>query len=379
MKHIEFDRDAMKFGSLASRRNLIGLDQAFVDGKVCSSIPIPEDLQRRVEPLAARIVQATKVQASVMCTFGAHTIKNGLGPLLMDYMRKGWFSHLATNGAGIIHDWEFAYQGSSSEDVRENVKTGSFGTWEETGLYLNLALIVGAYEGKGYGESVGAMIANNGLDIPTTAVLEQVIQNSEQLWKRAAAIDLLDTLRHHAIPSGFFPILHKNPQYSAQAYAFQQGVSFTSHPMYGHDIIYTHNMNKGASLGRTAERDFLRFVHSVSQLEGGVYLSIGSAVMSPMIFEKALSMARNVALQEGKKIDDCTLVVVDLMEDSWDWSTGEPPKDNPAYYQRFMKTFNRMGCNVEYMCADNRLFLCALYQALQRIGSESEENQNSNR
>jgi hypothetical protein len=109
----------------------------------------------------------------------------------------------------------------------------------------------------------------------------------------------------------------------------------------------------------------------VSNLEGGVYLSVGSAVMSPMIFEKALSMARNAALQKGQDIRNCHIYVVDIQEASWDWSAGEPPMDNPAYYLRFMKTFNRMGCPLEYISADNRLFFQALYTALSKLDKEA--------
>ena len=102
-----------------------------------------------------------------MITFGAHSIKNGLAPVFLQLVRDGWVTHLATNGAGIIHDWEFAFQGKSCENVELMVRDGKFGNWEETGFYINLALNVGAYEGRGYGESVGAMIQNEGLTIPS--------------------------------------------------------------------------------------------------------------------------------------------------------------------------------------------------------------------
>jgi hypothetical protein len=103
----------------------------------------------------------------------------------------------------------------------------------------------------------------------------------------------------------------------------------------------------------------------VSHLEGGVYLSVGSAVMSPMIFEKALSMSRNVARQRGAAIEDFSIYVVDLARSAWDWvHDGEPPQDNPAYYLRFCKTFSRMGGRMSYTSADNRSFLVALVRAL---------------
>jgi hypothetical protein len=134
--------------------------------------------------------------------------------------------------------------------------------------------------------------------------------------------------------------------------------------MFGHDIIYTHRANCGAAIGRCAQRDFLEYAAGVAGLEGGVYLSVGSAVMSPMIFEKSLSMARNAA--GGKGITDCDVHVVDLQESKWDWPQGEPPLDNPAYYLRFMKTFSRMGMRAVYTQADNREFFTALYRTLKK-------------
>ena len=136
--------------------------------------------------------------------------------------------------------------------------------------------------------------------------------------------------------------------------------------MFGHDIIYAHPLNCGAAVGRTAERDFLRFARAVADLEGGVYLSVGSAVMSPMIFEKSLSMARNLAHQEDRRIERFSLFVVDLAAVSWDWQkAGEPLPEDPAYYVRYLKTFSRMGGELAYLQADNRDFLLALWRELE--------------
>jgi hypothetical protein len=134
--------------------------------------------------------------------------------------------------------------------------------------------------------------------------------------------------------------------------------------MFGHDIIYNHPMNHGASLGRCAERDFLTFAESVSRIDGGVYISIGSAVMSPMVFEKSLSMAQNTAIGRGARIENHFILVVDLAESSWDWTQGEPPEDNAAYYLRYNKTFSRMGGTMRYLQADNRDFLLTLVREL---------------
>ena len=134
--------------------------------------------------------------------------------------------------------------------------------------------------------------------------------------------------------------------------------------MIGHDIIYNHPMNRGAGLGRCAERDFLTFAESVNRIDGGVYISIGSAVMSPMIFEKSLSMAQNIAIQRGEHYDNHYMQIVDLAKSDWDWSQGEPPEENPAYYLRYNKTFSRMGGTMNYLQADNRDFLLALIRQL---------------
>ncbi|HAF85295.1 MAG TPA: hypothetical protein DCG32_02785 [Sphaerochaeta sp.] len=364
----KFDRQKMTYFPLSVRENKVSIQETSIDPHSYTR-NIPSALQEKTSIIAQQILEANKRNASVICAFGAHTIKNGAGRLLGMMAEKGWITHLATNGAAVIHDWEFAFQGASSEDVRLNVAKGMFGTWEETGLYINLALAVGSYEGLGYGSSIGSFIACGGLEIPSRKGLLSLLENGEEdltLSERSSAADLLELLTYLDIPSGFLSVSHPFAEYSAQCIAFSQGIPFTSHPMFGHDIIYTHKANRGAIVGRTAERDFLSFVGSVSNLEGGVYLSIGSAVMSPMIFEKGLSMARNVSIPQGNAITNCQINVVDLQQETWDWSKGEPPMDNPAYYLRFMKTFNRMGCPVSYTCADNRDFLVSLYNELEK-------------
>jgi hypothetical protein len=321
-----------------------------------------------LDELVGKIRVARRAGRPVMLAFGAHTIKNGLAPVLIRLMERKWVTLLATNGAGIIHDWEFAFQGLSSEDVRANVDQGQFGIWEETGLCLNLALAVGAYEGLGYGESVGRLIEREGLDIPTEETLLRIAAGGDLNPDLAAsALDLLAVLRQRDIPPGFLAIPHPFRHFSAQAAAHRLGVPFTAHPMIGHDIIYNHPLNHGAAIGRAALRDFLTFAGQVHHLEGGVYLSVGSAVMSPMIFEKSLSMSQNLELQAGRKITKHHMVIVDLAESTWDWMRdGEPPADNPAYYLRYCKTFSRMGGVMRYVSAHNRDFFLTLLQKLER-------------
>lgn len=361
-----FDRSSLVFKSLLARKNKVFIERDHIP---TSQQPKnnSEHFIHTIEEVSKRIKEAKKNNTAVMLTFGAHTIKNGMGPTLIKLMEDGWVTHLATNGAGIIHDWEFSYIGQSSEDVKANVTNGEFGTWHETGMYINLALIVGAYEGKGYGESVGSMIQNEGLHIPSENELHEVIASYQNLDldKVAAAVDLIDTIKNFNISSGWLPIPFPFKKYCVQAAAYKLGIPFTGHPMIGHDIIYTHPINHGAAVGRTALRDFLTFADSVNKLEGGVYMSVGSAVMSPMIFEKSLSMSQNLNIQKRNHIDNHYMLVVDLAKSEWDWQNmGEPPPTDPGYYLRYLKTFSRMGGIMKYLSADNRDFLLALYQSL---------------
>ncbi|MCG3147044.1 MAG: hypothetical protein PCFJNLEI_00480 [Verrucomicrobiae bacterium] len=346
MSHPQFDRSKLRIKPLSDRRNktIIERDQ------------IAPETPARPVPGAAEVIErirAARVAGRpVMLAFGAHTIKNCLAPVLIRLLERGWITHLATNGAGIIHDWEFAFQGQSSEDVRRYVAEGQFGIWQETGFNINLALVVGASEGKGYGESVGALIENEGLTIPPVSALTG----------SAAALDLAETVTRFQLPPGFRRVPHPYKKFSVQAAAYRRGVPFTGHPMFGHDIIYTHPASCGAAIGRCAERDFLAFAHNVAQLDGGVYLSVGSAVMSPMVFEKSLSMVNNL---RGQPLTTHFMAVVDLAEAPWDWQRdGEPPPENPAYYLRYCKTFSRMGGTLRYLSADNRDFLLTLAQSL---------------
>ena len=359
-----FDRTEMIYPPLAQRYSKVDITEASVEPAKVSLDGFDKNLVAHCEKIAEEICSAKENGAAAVCAFGAHSIKNGLGRLLGALLEKGYFTHICTNGAGIIHDWEFAFLGRSSEDVRANVAEGRFGTWQETGEYINLAIAVGAYEGLGYAASIGKMVREDGLLIPSAEELESAAADRNAPgWKRAAALDLKDTAELVGLKEGFLAIPHPYKQYSIHSYVSGAG-RFTCHPMFGHDIIYTHYANKGAAIGRTAETDFLSYADSISKLQNGVYLSIGSAVMSPMIFEKSLSMSRNVSLQNGKSIDNFSIHVADLQKSTWDWSQGEPPMDDPAYYLRYMKTFSRMGGKVDYISADNRDILQLLYTLL---------------
>lgn len=366
MSFPSFNRWAIRFKPLSDRKNKVLIPQDLVMPDAPGR-PLPGSATATLRETAQRIRAARSAGRPVICAFGAHAIKNGLGPVLIALMSEGWLTHLATNGAGIIHDWEIAFQGRTSEDVRENVARGEFGIWQETGQYINLGLLVGAYEGLGYGQSIGELIAQEGLRIPDREALRRTAREllSSDPDKVAAAADLLGVLEAADIPAGFLTVPHPFRLWSAQATARELGIPFTGHPSIGNDIIYAHPWNNGGAVGRTGGRDFLTFAASVSALEGGVYLSVGSAVMSPMIFEKSLSMAQNLALQRGAPITNHHIVVVDLAASPWDWlKDGEPPADNPAYYLRYCKTFARMGGTMRYLQADNRDFFLGLLQFL---------------
>lgn len=361
------DRCRLRILSLSERSSKLAVDRDLVQ-KDASPGDIPSLTWHTIQEVVERIKRARESGAPIMLSFGAHTIKNGLGPVLIDLMQRGWVSHLATNGAGIIHDWEFAFQGRTSEDVRAYTAKGQFGIWQETGYHLNLAILLGAYDGLGYGEAVGRLIATEQHVIPEKrALLADIAQagvSPEAAERAAGACDILAQMQRLSLSSGTSRVSHPWKAVSVQAQAYLLGIPFTAHPMVGHDIIYTHPMNHVAAIGRAAQRDFLAFAQNVSCLSGGVYLSVGSAVMSPMIFEKSMSMANNLATQQGTCIHDHFIAVVDLAESRWDWSQGEPPVNTPDYYLRYCKTFSRMGGTMRYLCIDNRDFLLAISRLL---------------
>ncbi|PCJ61331.1 MAG: hypothetical protein COA79_07045 [Planctomycetota bacterium] len=365
MPYQQFDRFKLNVKNLSERPNKVQIENDFIP--LDKAYDDYQGIQKEIfDETVNRIKTARENDKPVMLAFGAHSIKNGLGCVLQELISDGWVTHLATNGAGVIHDWEFSYQGKSSEDVKANVDSGQFGIWEETGYFINLAIVVGAFYGLGYGESVGAMIFNEGLEIPSKDELTKNINSnvSESTDKAAAGIDLLQKINEFKIEPGFMKIPHPFKKYSAQAKAYELKIPFTAHPMFGHDIIYNHPMNMGAAIGRTAEKDFLAYANKVHQLDGGVYLSVGSAVMSPMVFEKSLAMAQNIEIQNSRHIDNHYILVADLAKSDWDWKKGEPPQTDPAYYLRYCKTFSRMGGTMNYLSTDNGKLLTKIYQAL---------------
>ena len=336
----KFDRSRILQGPLGERKNKVRIAESFVRTDA-PDFEIASTQKEALEAVARRILDARSGGRSVMLTFGAHSIKNGLGPLMVEYLRRGFLTHVATNGAGIIHDWEFAFLGQSSESVRDNLPLGRFGTWEETGFYLNVAIAAGAYQGLGYGAAVGKAICDEGIMIPSVEELFVAVSSSSDLRRAASALDFAEVIRRGSLEPGWLPMKVPYAKYSLQAGAYALGTASTDHPMFGHDIIYTHHLNCGGAIAQAAEYDYRTFLRSFSGLDGGgVYLSLGSAVMSPMLFSKACA-----AMAPG--FSGAHVCVVDI---------GEVAK---------MPLFSQGSpASLEFLQMDNRAFLLNLYHVL---------------
>jgi hypothetical protein len=217
-----------------------------------------------LKAVVAAMVAAKRGGRGLLWGLGAHVIKTGLGPVLIDLMERGFVSALATNGAAVIHDFEIALAGATSEDVDEALGPGRFGMADETGRLLNRAINEGVAEGLGVGEAVSRFLHS------------------------------------------------KQPQYersSVLAAAARLEIPVTVHVAIGTDIIHMHPAASGEALGQGSLRDFRYFVTNVARLAHGVYLNCGSAVVLPEVFLKAVALARN----RGVSLDGLTTVNLDFM------------------------------------------------------------------
>lgn len=210
------------------------------------------------------ITTAVRNGRPVLLMMGAHPIKCGLNPLIVDMMKRGIVSAVAFNGAGAIHDFETAYHGETSEDVQKGLDDGSFGMVDETSRLMNEALASGVKDGLGAGASLGRAIVNG------------------------------------AFPNRDLSLLHTGTAHN---------VPVTVHIAIGTDIIHQHPTATGAVIGEASYRDFQRFASVVAQLEGGVVLNIGSAVIMPEVFLKALTIARNL----GHPVKQFTTATFDMI------------------------------------------------------------------
>jgi hypothetical protein len=266
----EFDLSGVKTYPLESRKSkahVRDFAKPFVAGSGVRGLmsSLPSALAAAdFNAVVAAIVAAKRDDRAIIWGLGAHVLKTGLSPVLVDLMERGFVSAIATNGAGIIHDFEIALAGSTSEDVDAALGPGQFGMADETATLLNQAIGEGAASGLGLGQSVGRFLGE----------------------------------RHP-----------QYERYSVAAAAWRLGIPLTVHVAIGTDIIHMHPLASGAAIGDTSLRDFRYFTSAVSRLERGVYLNCGSAVVLPEVFLKAVALSRN----QGKPLAGLTTVNLDFL------------------------------------------------------------------
>ena len=280
--------------------------------------------------LGQRMAAARAAGASVLLLMGAHVIRAGVARQLIDMMERGLITHIGMNGAGPIHDYEMARIGGTCESVARYIRSGEFGLWQETSEINDIVRDGNAAE-LGIGEAVGRAILDRPQDFP-----------------------------YH--------------ETSVLAAGVRCQVPVTVHVGIGYDILHEHPNFDGAAFGASSYRDFLKVCDTVDRLENGVFLCMGSAVMGPEVYLKALSMARNVAHQEGRQIAQFTTAAFDLIPIQGDFSQ-EATKDNPQYYYRPWKTVLVRtvadGGESHYVCGDHRQTAPHLRQAALRAMEEA--------
>lgn len=282
-----FDREELRLLPIAERGHDLLVEHMLPLERPSEPFASPD-----LEPFLDRVRRARANGRPVVVFYGGHVIKLGLSRYLIDLVERGWFTHLATNGAGLIHDFELATVGGTSENVARWIRRGQFGLWSETSA-LNDIVSEGAALDEGLGEAVGRRLVESAPPFADVSV--------------AAA-------------------------------AYRHGVPLTVHVTVGADIVHAHPNCHGAAVGACSHQDFLILTASIAGLDGGMFVNMGSAVTGPEVYLKALSMARNVAHRHGGAIRDITTAVLDLVELPTDWRNGPAPKSDPAYYYRPWKT-----------------------------------------
>lgn len=218
-----------------------------------------------LKAIAEAIVKARKDDRPVVLGMGAHPIKVGLSPIIIDLMKKGIITAVATNGACIIHDFEISFAGKTSEDVASELCSGRFGMARETAGGINKAIKIGVSKGFGIGRSIG-----------------EYIKNSKNKYRDMSIFST----------------------------GYDLDIPMTVHISIGTDIIHMHPGADGKSIGEGSMRDFRLFASVVADLEGGVYINLGSAVIMPEVFLKAINVARNL----GHKVENITTVNMDFIQ-----------------------------------------------------------------
>ncbi|HEY2415200.1 MAG TPA: hypothetical protein VGI40_23355 [Pirellulaceae bacterium] len=313
-----FDRSRLIIKPLAERKHDLSIDHQLALDKLPPALD--DQAMADIGEIGRRMAVAKERGAAILVLMGGHVIRASVARQLIDLMERGLITHVGMNGAGPIHDYELARVGATCESVARYIRTGEFGLWRETGEFNDIVR-EGAARGLGLGESVG----------------------------------------QHILASNY---PHKD--LSILAAGARLNVPITAHIGIGYDILHEHPNFDPAAFGTASYRDFLAVCHTVDKLEGGVFLCIGSAVMGPEVYLKALSMARNVAHQEGRRIANFTTAAFDLIPIQGEWQA-EAPKSNPQYYYRPWKTILVRtvadGGQSFYVCGDHRQTVPYLRQA----------------
>ena len=313
-----FDRSRLIIKPLAERKHDLSIEHQLA----LDELPprLDERAMADIAELGTRMAAAKERGAAVLLLMGGHVIRAGVARQIIDLMQRGLVTHVGMNGAGPIHDYELARIGATCESVARYIRTGEFGLWRETGE-MNDIVRDGAAQGMGLGESIG----------------------------------------RHILESNY-----PYKDFSILAAGARLSVPVTAHIGIGYDILHEHPNFDPAAFGTASYRDFLAVCNTVDKLEGGVFLCMGSAVMGPEVYLKALSMARNVAHQEGRRIAAFTTAAFDLIPIQGDWQS-EAPKSNSQYYYRPWKTILVRtvadGGQSYYVCGDHRQTVPHLRQA----------------
>lgn len=345
-KYKIFDSSQIKTYPLKSRLNKVKYSDLLFPEKLSEKqFQLNPEITNKIKTLAQTIVISRKENKPVILFTGAHLIKNGLGPLLVDLIKNGIFTLVSGNGATAIHDFELAYIGETSEFVPNALGKGQFGMADEFAL-INYALMKGNQEKLGYGEVLGKIIC--------TEKFQNIIFRS--------------------VTDNTAPMKFLNPEISVLAACYQNNIPFTVHAGIGVDVIDQHPSFDGEAKGGCSGRDFLIFVNEITKLgDGGVFLNIGSAVQGPEVVLKAVSMAAN----RGKAPHNIFTADIDFRPYAPENMTDE---STPEYYYRDQKSivtrvpeaFDGRGV---YVQGDQRQIFPVLYQEIKK-GLSSQNNEN---
>lgn len=285
-----FDPRQLRLLSLQERND--DLQPGFIRPlPTASALTLPAHTHPHLEAMAKAMLRARAMRASTIFLCGAHVLRAGVQNYIFDLLEKGLISGIAVNGAMVVHDYEIALRGSTTESVARYIQDGRFGMWSETSV-VNDIINNGWKKGLGIGEALG------------------------------------QALNDEAFP-------HRESSIFARAWRYR--VPITVHVGIGYDIIHTHPNFDGMATGGASHRDFLIFAKLLENLNNGCVCTFGSAVMAPEVFLKALSMVRNVAAQKRQAINNFTSLVCDLHSLPPDVSS-EPTRSDPLYYFRPWKT-----------------------------------------